>query len=79
MKTEEIISIFKEMAREEFSGQEEKYKRKRKYKGHYCCSDDEVSELISHFETLMDEPKNLNYSQFQKLFNIEEHGEKEGE
>lgn len=75
METEEIISIFKEMAREEFSGQDEKYSRKRKYKGHYCCSDDEVSELISHFETLMDDPTNLEYNKFIQLFNIEENEE----
>ena len=75
MKTEEIISIFKEMAREEFSGQEEKYKRKRKYKGHYCCSDDEVSELISYFEALMEDPENLEYSRFEELFKITENEE----
>ncbi|MGV9174049.1 MAG: hypothetical protein ACOC44_18885 [Promethearchaeia archaeon] len=72
MKTEEIISIFKEMARNEFSGQEEKYKRKRKYKGHYCCTDDEVSELVGHFETLMGEVENLDYKEFKRLFDIEE-------
>ena len=62
----EITLIFKEFARKNLLSQEEKYGRKQKYKGQYCCSEEEV------FDNLLDEKAQMDYDFFLNLFKKEE-------
>ena len=62
------------MARKVFNDQDEKYKRKRKYQGFYCCSDEEVEGFLKIFERLIAERERVDYDFFIKSF-VEEESE----
>ncbi len=68
MDKNDIVLKFKELARKNLLSQEEKYGRKQKYKGQYCCSDQEVDTFIKVFQKILDEPENMDYDSFLTLF-----------
>jgi len=68
----EITLIFKEFARKNLLSQEEKYGRKQKYKGQYCCSEEEVESFVKIFDKLLDEKAQMDYDFFLNLFKKEE-------
>lgn len=67
MNIREINLIFKEKTKEVFNKQEDKYSRRRKYVGLYCCSEDEVERLENIFQQLLENKKEVDYEYFQKL------------
>lgn len=73
MEENDVVTIFKQMARRVFNMQEEMYKRKRKYTmDQYCCSESEVEQMVSNFSTLMTEKDQVNYNFFLDLSTSEE-------
>ncbi len=68
MNSDEITPIFNEMARKIFNNQEEKHKRKKKYKEQYFCSDEEVEDLTMIFKKLIDNKNQVNFDYFKILF-----------
>ena len=73
MEQKEIVAIFNEMLTKVYNGQEEKYKRKRKYElVHYCCTEEEKDELSVIFEGLLETRETLDYDAFINLISREE-------
>jgi hypothetical protein len=68
MDIEEISLIYKEKAKEVFNKQEDKYSRRRKYTGFYCCSEDEVERFEEIFQELLENKEEVDYEYFSNLF-----------
>ncbi len=71
MDNKEISLIFNEKAKEVFNSQEEKYSRRRKYTGLYCCSEDEVIGLEKTFAELLEIKEDITYQKFSEIITKE--------
>ena len=73
MEQKDIVAIFNEMLTKVYNGQEDIYKRKRKYKlEHYCCTEEEKDQLSVIFEQLLEMRESLDYKGFINLLSKEE-------
>ena len=68
MDNEKIYPIFNDNARILFSKQEEMFKRKRKYKEQYCCSEQEVESFLSIFKSVLENKETMDIDKFKTLF-----------
>lgn len=72
MEKDEITSIFNEIARDLYSTQEEKHRKKQLYDMDvYCCSQSEVESFIAMFEEMLDNEENMDRDLFTKIFSGE--------
>ena len=73
MEHKDVIAIFNEKLTKVYNEQEEKYRRKRKYKlEHYCCTEEEKDQLSLVFKALLEMRETLDYDAFNNLISREE-------